>query len=217
MIWLSLKTYKEATAENAVKLLLSAKKVMSETGVPIIACAQATDIYRISQEVGIEVWAQHVEPIDPGKHSGWISPYAVKQAGATGVIINHSEHPLTDEVVMSTNAKAKEYGLKTFIVCDSAERVAKFSQLDADYISYENPQLIAGQISVIDQEAEQIREMVVDITQPFIVGAGVTTGEQIKKARALGAKGIFIATAVVTAPDPEVKLRELAGGFMNAI
>ncbi|PJC32448.1 triose-phosphate isomerase, partial [Candidatus Roizmanbacteria bacterium CG_4_9_14_0_2_um_filter_36_12] len=67
MIFLALKTYKQTTGGQVIKILSSVKKVMDETSVPIIAVAQPTDIYRIKNELGIEVWAQHVDPIDPGK------------------------------------------------------------------------------------------------------------------------------------------------------
>ena len=102
MIILSLKTYKEATGDNAFKLLSSVKKISEETGVKIIPAVQPTDIYRIKKELGIEVWAQHMDPIEPGKNMGWLSPYALKEAGATGVVINHSEHKTTDEIVKKT-------------------------------------------------------------------------------------------------------------------
>src|SRR3989344_7110418 len=112
MIFLSLKTYREATGNNVIKLLSSVQKVSRETGIPIIPIAQATDIYRIKKELDIEVWAQHVDPIDPGKNTGWISPYSIKQAGATGVLINHSEHKLKEEVIVATIKKARQYNLK---------------------------------------------------------------------------------------------------------
>src|SRR3989338_5658955 len=105
MIFLSLKTYQEATGQAVINLLSSVKKVSRETGIPIIPIAQATDIYRIKKELDIEVWAQHIDPIDPGKNTGWISPYSVKQAGATGVLINHSEHKIPEETTIKTVKK----------------------------------------------------------------------------------------------------------------
>jgi hypothetical protein len=50
MIFLNLKTYKEATGEKAVKLLSCLKKI--KTKVKIIPIVQATDIYRIKKELG---------------------------------------------------------------------------------------------------------------------------------------------------------------------
>ncbi|PJA56042.1 triose-phosphate isomerase, partial [Candidatus Roizmanbacteria bacterium CG_4_9_14_3_um_filter_33_18] len=107
MIILSLKTYKESTGEVAIKLLSCVKKISEETGVKIVPAVQPTDIYRVKKELGIEVWAQHMDPIEPGKNMGWLSPYALKEAGATGVVINHSEHKMSDDMVKKTLDKAK--------------------------------------------------------------------------------------------------------------
>jgi len=215
MIFLALKTYKQTTGDAVIKILSSVKKVQKETGVPIIACAQTTDIYRIRKELDIEVWAQHVDPIDPGKNTGWISPYSVKEAGATGVLINHSEHKIPEETVIKTAEKAKEYGLKTMVIGQSPEMVIKYDSLDIDFISYEKEDLIASEVSMIDQQEEAIKELVKNLKHPLIIGAGIKDGEDSKKSRAAGAAGVLMATYFVTAPDPEAKLRELAQGFLK--
>ncbi len=213
MIFLSLKTYREATGNNVIKLLSSVKKVFQETGIPIISIAQATDIYRIKKELNIEVWAQHVDPIDPGKNTGWISPYSVKQAGASGVLINHSDHKIPEETTIKTVEKAKQYGLKTMLIGHTVEMVEKFDTFDIDLVSYEKEDLIASTISMIDQQEEAIKELVKKLRHPLIIGAGINDGEDVKKSVLAGAKGVLLATYFVTAPDPEAKLRELASGF----
>lgn len=213
MIWLSLKTYKEATGKAVIELLRTANKVSTETGIPIVPCAQTADLHRIKTELGIEVWAQHVDPIDPDRHSGWISPYSVKEAGATGCVINHAEHPLNESVIKETIDAAKKYGLKTLVICETADLAKKVSTWEPDYIAYEKAELIAGPVAMIDVEEKNIRELAHSIKQPLIVGAGISTGEHVKKTVAAGAKGVILASAVVKAPDAEAKLRELAAGF----
>lgn len=213
MIFLALKTYKQTTGDQAIKILSSVNKIISETGVRIVACAQAADIYRIKKDLGIEVWAQHVDPIDPGKNTGFISPYSVSQAGATGVLINHSEHKINKEQVIKTVQKAKEYGLKTLVIGQNPEMVLEYDGLDIDYLSYEKEDLIAGEVSMIDQQEEVIRNLIGKLKHPLIIGAGINDGEDTRKSKEAGAAGVLMATYFVTAPDPEAKLRELAGGF----
>ena len=215
MIFLSLKTYKESTGQAVINLLSSVKKVSRETGIPIIPVAQATDIYRISKELDIEVWAQHVDPIDPGRHMGFISPYSVKDTGASGVVINHAEHPVSEEIIKKTVEKAKEYGLKTLILCQSIELVKQVEEWNPDYIGYEKGELIAGSVSMVDMEEKNIQYLADLLKKPLIVGAGITTGEHVKKAVTLGGKGIILASAFVKSENPEAKLRELAGGFIK--
>lgn len=215
MIFLALKTYKKTTGDAVIKILSSVKKIIKETGVPIIACAQATDIYRIKKELDIEVWAQHVDPIDPGKNTGWISPYSVKNAGATGVLINHSEHKLKEEVIIETVKKARQYNLKIILIGQTVEMIKKFDSFDIDFLSFEKEDLIASPISMIDQQEEAIKDLVKIVKHPLIIGAGINDGEDTRKSKAAGAVGVLMATYFVTAPDPEQKLRELAEGFIK--
>ncbi len=213
MIFLALKTYKKTTGDAVIKILSSVKKIIKETGVPIIACAQTTDIYRIRKELDIEVWAQHMDPIDPGKNTGWISPYSVKNAGATGVLINHSEHKLKEEVIIETVKKARQYNLKIILIGQTVEMIKKFDSFDIDFLSFEREDLIAGPVSMIDQQEKAIKDLVKIVKHPLIIGAGINDGEDTRKSKATGAAGVLMATYFVTAPDPEQKLRELAEGF----
>ena len=213
MIFLALKTYKKTTGDAVIKILSSVKKIIKETGVPIIACAQTTDIYRIRKELDIEVWAQHMDPIDPGKNTGWISPYSVKNAGATGVLINHSEHKLKEEVIIETVKKARQYNLKIILIGQTVEMIKKFDSFDIDFLSFEKEDLIAGLVSMIDQQEKAIKDLVKIVKHPLIIGAGINDGEDTRKSKAAGAAGVLMATYFVTAPDPEQKLRELAKGF----
>lgn len=213
MIWLSLKTYKEASGDACIHLLSLAKKVMQETGIPIIPCAQPTDIYRIKKELDIEVWAQHVDPIDPGRNFGWLSPHSLKEAGATGTVINHEERPVDEETIYKTIDKSHEYGLKTLVLCGSVELCGKVSQKNVEYVGYERADLIAGPKSMIDEEAESIRQAVSLVKQPLIIGAGISTAEHVKKTLEIGGKGVILASGVTKSDDPEGKLRELALAF----
>ncbi len=217
MIILSLKTYKEATGNNAITLLSCVKKISEESGVKIIPAAQPTDIYRIKKELDIEVWAQYMDPIEPGKHMGWLSPYSLKDAGATGVIINHSEHKISEEQIKNTLEKAKENGLQTVLIAFDVATVIRYDSFDTDYIAYEREDLVGTGISTVSQEEESIKKLINTVKHPFIVGAGVSTGEDTKRAVEFGAKGVILASAFVLAKDPEAKLRELAMGFKTKI
>ncbi len=217
MIFLSLKTYPEATGDAVIRLLTAAKGVSQATSVPIIPCAQATDIYRIKQELRLEVWAQHVDPIDPGRHSGWISPYSVQQAGATGTVLNHAEHLLPPDQIKLAIDKAHQYDLKVLVICETVALAQQVSAFKPEYIAYEKGELIAGPVAMIDQEETNVKTLVKLIPQPLIVGAGITTGEHVRKTLAVGGKGVILASALVKAPDPAAKLQELATPFIKKV
>ncbi len=213
MIILSFKTYKESTGDNALKLCQIVKKVIEKTKAKIIPAVQATDIYRIKKEVDIEVWAQHVDPIDPGRHMGWISPYALKQAGATGVIINHSEHKIEKKLIKITLDKAKKYDLKTILISHDFETAKEFDQYEIDFLGYENEEFIASGVSLLTKEKDKISDVIKYLKHPLIIGAGISTKNDVKEAIKLGAKGVILSSAFVLAQDPEKILLEMAEVF----
>lgn len=215
MIFLSLKTYKEATGNNAVKLLSSVKKISRETGIEIIPIVQPTDIYKIRKELDIEVWAQHIDPIDPGRHMGWISPYSIKEAGASGVVINHAEHELDEEKIIETIKKAKEYNLKTLVLTQTVNLALKIENYSPDFIGYEKKDFIETGVSMIESEKENIKLLANKLKTPLIIGAGITNKEDVEKSLYLGAKGVILSSAFIKAKNPEEKLRELAMGFLT--
>jgi len=48
----------------------------------------------------------------------------------------------------------------------------------------------------------------------ILCGAGIVSGEDVKKAVELGADGVLVASSIVKAQDWEAKIRELAGSLM---
>ena len=213
MIFLSLKTYKEATGNNAVSLCQTIKKVIDRTQVSIIPAVQPFDLYRIKKEVDIEVWAQHLDPIDPGRHFGWLSPYSAKEAGASGVIINHGEHEISFDKIKKTVDKCKKYNLKTLVICDTIQLIKRVISLKPNFLAYERKDLIGGNISMIEAEKESIKKVIKLSPLPVIIGAGIKTGDHVKKTLQLGGAGVILASAVTKAKNPEVALLDLTSAF----
>ena len=94
MIIINFKTYLEATGQRAVELAKQAEKASKETGVYIGVAPQFCDIKAVADAVEIPVYAQHIDPIKPGSNTGHVLAEAVKQAGAVGTLINHSERQI---------------------------------------------------------------------------------------------------------------------------
>ena len=90
-ILVNFKTYIEATGRKALELAKKAEKASLETEVCIGVAPQFVDIKMIAEEVSIPVFAQHIDPIKPGRCTGFVLPEAIREAGAVGTIINHSE------------------------------------------------------------------------------------------------------------------------------
>lgn len=214
MIITNFKTYQSASAENAIKLAKIHQEVAAEMGVDIRVAVQAVDLAKVKDAVNIPVLAQHIDPIGFGSHTGHILPEVVKAIGAEGTILNHSEHRLDRETLQRAIERAKEVGLTTIVCAETPEEGAQFLEFDPDYIAVEPPELIGGDISVSTSQPEIIEHAEVLIgREKLLVGAGVKTGEDVRIAVKLGAKGVLLASGVTKAEDPKAVLMDLANGL----
>lgn len=219
MIVLNFKTYKEVTeGRKPIELAKIAQEVFDEYQIPIVLCVQATDIRTISEAVTLPVYAQHIDPVEPGKNTGFISALSVKEAGASGIMINHSEHRIGMEAIEQTVEIAKKYGLKTLVCVENADEGVGIDAFEPDAIALEDPILIGGTESIIKNEAG--KQKVIDFVSRGInamplVGAGVKTQEDIRESLRLGAKGALLASGFDLADDPRAVLVDLCEGYRN--
>ncbi|WP_456472673.1 triose-phosphate isomerase [Methanocaldococcus sp.] len=212
IIVINYKTYIESLGNKGVEIAKIAKKVSEESGVDIRVAPQYVDLREISKI--IKTYAQHVDNIKPGSYTGHILPESVKDAGAVGTLINHSERNLLLKDIDEIVKRCKELNLET-IVCSNNVSVSKaIATLDPDYIAIEPPELIGTGIPVskanpeiVEGTVRAVREINKDVK--VLCGAGISKGEDVKAALDLGAEGVLLASGVVKAKDPEKAIREL--------
>ncbi len=216
MILTNFKTYESATGEAALALAKIHEKVARETGADIRIAVQLADLYRISSQISIPVYAQHLDPIGYGGHTGQVLPESVLAAGAKGTLLNHSEHRLEFSVLQACVARAKALGLVVVICAKDPEEGKSFLPLEPDFIAVEPPELIGGEISVSSARPEIISHAAALIgSQKLLVGAGVKNGADVRRCIELGARGVLLASGITKAADPEGALRGLAQGLSS--
>jgi len=214
VIAVNFKTYAQATGEGALRIAKAAEKVWKETGITIVVAPQLADLYRITQEVEIPVFAQHIDPITPGSHTGHVLPEAVKEAGAVGTLLNHSENRMILADLEASIRRAEEVGLMTMVCSNNPAVSAAVAALGPDYVAVEPPELIGTGIPVSKAKPEVITDTVelvrrVNPDVKVLTGAGISTGEDVKKALELGTVGVLLASGVTKAKNPEKAIRNL--------
>ena len=211
------KAYDQGFGKEAVEMAQIHQKVSKDTGVSIGIAVSAIDLKEIVQLVDIPVFVQHIDPINCGRGTGSVLPEAVKDVGAYGTLLNHSEKRLNLDALRHSLERAKEVGLKQIVCAETAEEGRTFLELDPDMIAVEPPELIGGDISVSTANPEIIDRSVEMLGEGrVIVGAGVKDARDVKIAFELGASGILIASGVMKADDPESVLRDLVNGIIQA-
>jgi triosephosphate isomerase len=207
MIIVNFKTYLESTGKKALDLAKQAERASKETGVQIIVVPQLVDLAKIVETVEIPVFAQHIDPITPGNNTGHILAEAIKEAGATGTLINHSEKQLRLIDIQASIELAKEKNLITCVCANNPTISTAIATLKPDITSIEPPELIGTGISVSKAKPEIITNTIelvhqIDQKMPILCGAGISQPEDVTIALKLGAHGILVASGIIKAKDP---------------
>jgi len=215
MIIVNFKTYSEATGRRAVDLAKKAEKVSNETKVSIGVSPQFADIAVVAKAVRIPVFAQHVDPIKPGSYTGHVLAESLKEAGATGTLINHSERQLKLSDINEVIRITRENGLLSVVCANNPSISAAVATLKPDIMAIEPPELIGTGIPVSKAKPEVVtgtislvREVNSEVT--ILCGAGISRGEDVAAALKLGTQGVLVASGIVKAKDPYSVLREFA-------
>lgn len=215
IIIVNYKTYSEATGKKAVTLSRIAEEVSEETGVNISVAPQLVDLAAVSNVVSIPVFAQHIDPIFPGSSTGHVLMESVKEAGAIGTLINHSERRIKLSDIEAIVGRTRELGMVSVVCTNNAAVSEAAAALKPDIVSLEPPELIGTGIPVSKSKPEVVTQTVklVKHVNPCVVtlcGAGITKGEDVAAALKLGTKGVLVASGIVKAKDPRKVLMEFS-------
>ena len=218
VIFINFKTYEKGTGEEAISLVKILEGVSDETHAKIIPVVQATDIKEIVELTKLEVWAQNIDPVEEGAHTGAILAEAVKEDGARGTFLNHSEKKLGSYTLLSKAInRARDAGLKILVFAATLKELKEIVGLKPDFVSYEPPELVGSKDTSVAKEEPGVIKNAVKIAKsarlPLIVGAGIKSAEDVRISMNLGAAGIAVASDVVKAENPKKELLDLIKGF----
>jgi triosephosphate isomerase len=215
VIIVNFKTYLESTGKRAVELAKKAEKVYRETGIYVGVAPQLADLSAVAQAVEIPVFAQHIDPIKPGGYTGHVLAEAVKEAGAIGTLINHSERRLKLSDIDEIVKLAREKGLMSVVCANNPSTSVAVSSLNPDLVAIEPPELIGtgipvskAQPEIVSGTVQLVREVNKKIT--ILCGAGISHGEDVSAALKLGTEGVLVASGIVKAKDPYAIILEFA-------
>lgn len=212
---INFKAYLEATGKAAVNLAKKAEKVSHEMSVCVGVAPQLADLSTVAGAVKIPVFSQHVDPIKPGSFTGHVLAESVRETGAAGTLINHSERQLRladiDEIIKIVHEKS----MLSVVCANNPTTSVAVAALNPDVIAVEPPELIGTGIPVSKAQPEivagtvrLVREVSRKVT--ILCGAGISHGEDVAAALKLGAQGVLVASGIVKAKDPYAIMCEFA-------
>ncbi|WP_298524626.1 triose-phosphate isomerase [uncultured Methanobrevibacter sp.] len=214
IVILNYKTYLESSGMKALELAHDLESAASESGITMVAAPQAADIYRISQEASLPIFAQHIDAIAPGGHTGSSLINTLIEAGASGSLINHSENRMKladiDEVIKLCN----DNEIESCVCTNNIETSKAVAALAPTAVAVEPPELIGTGIPVSQAQPEVVEDTVKEVKAinkkiKVLCGAGITTGDDMKAAMDLGADGVLLASGIIKAESPKDALLDL--------
>ena len=211
MIIINFKTYKEATGKNALKL---AKIVDKNTYIAV----QPTDIYLLSKNTKAKILAQSVDNATYGKYTGSVTPEAVKEAGAIGALLNHSEKRLKLNTLNEIIKKCKKLKLITIVCSKSLEEIKKIIKLKPDYIAFEIPGLIATGRGISTYRPESVKHFVGLLKKTKIkplCGSGISDAKDVRAGLNEGVSGVLLSSYFVKSKNPRKFLQELKNAWSS--
>ncbi len=211
---INFKTYVQTLGKRGDSLGRIIDKINSSSQHSFIICPQEADLSCVASKVKVRVFAQHLDGLDGGKHTGFTIPAEAKAIGIKGTLLNHAEHKIPNKEIKKTIELCKKYKLKTIVCVEDIKRLRQVMKYSPWAIAYEPPSLIGGDVSVSKSKPEIISKAVSILKGTkikLLVGAGVKTKQDVSVAKKLGAKGVLIASGVVKARNPRKKILELVG------
>lgn len=215
LVLVNFKTYIEGTGKKALELAKTCEKVSSEADVCVGVAPQFVDIAPIVKAVSIPVLSQHIDPFPAGSFTGHVLPESVKEAGAVGTLVNHSERRLKLADIDAILARVREKDMASVVCSNNAAVSVAVAALKPDMIAVEPPELIGTGIPVSKAKPEVVSdtvELVKRVNRDVVIlcGAGITRGDDVAAALRLGTEGVLVASGIVKAKDPYAALMEFA-------
>ena len=214
IVILNYKTYLESSGLNALNIAHDLESAANESGIKMVAAPQAADIYRISEETSLPIFAQHIDPISPGGHTGSNLINTLIEAGISGSLINHSENRMKLADIDEVIKLCKQYEIESCVCTNNIETSKAVAAIGPVAVAVEPPELIGTGIPVSQAQPEVVEDTVKEVKAinkkvKVLCGAGITTGDDMKAAMDLGADGVLLASGIIKAENPKEALLDL--------
>jgi triosephosphate isomerase len=196
-----------------------AERASVDYGVPIVFDPPLVHLEAVvSATSSLFVFAQHIDCIEPGRGMGAVLPEAVKAAGASGVMLNHAEWPLSLSQISGAIRRADEVGLASIVCADSIAEAAALAHLEPNVVVAEPTDLIGSGTTSDADYVQQSIEAVKAVNSQILVlqGAGIKSGADVYDVIRAGAHATGSSSAVATAADPESLIREMVQAIKQA-
>jgi triosephosphate isomerase (TIM) len=199
---------------------LAAQKASHMLKVKTIIAPPQPSLSLVAQNVNIPVFCQHVDDVQAGQSTGFFVPDLAKSYGASGSILNHSEHRLDYYTISKLIQRLSELNMVSVVCARTSSEAAELARLSPNFIAIEPPELIGSRKAVSKENPKVILDSVKLVSEyskatGVICGAGIVDKSDVRSALDLGVKGILVASGIIKANSWYDKISELGSGFLE--
>lgn len=205
MFIINCKNYEEISGDKIIKFVKIIEEISKKSKVKI-AIAPPQHLIGVVANSSIPILAQHVDNEKIGSTTGFVVPELLKKSKVSGSLINHSEHRITEKDIIHLVSKLRELKMLSVVCVKDIAEVKKYSKINPDYIAIEPPELI-GSGKAISNERPELITKAVDVIKTeksktkLLCGAGIVSGNDVKRALELGSRGILVASGIIKAKN----------------
>ncbi|MBI5697882.1 MAG: triose-phosphate isomerase [Thaumarchaeota archaeon] len=217
MFIINYKNYEEISGANAAKLAQVAQKISKKYKVKI---AIAPPHHLLGVKYSGPILSQHTDNAKVGSTTGFVIPELLKKSKIDGSLINHSEHRIPPNDIVELVEKFRQLKMISVVCVKDVSEAAKYAKLNPDYIAIEPPELIGSGKAVSTERPELITKAVKAVKDArnntkLLCGAGIVSGNDVRKAIELGSSGILVASGIVKAKNWNKIVEEFAVGMLK--
>lgn len=215
---INFKNYLEVSAIETIRLAKAAQKVADTLEAEIVLAPPQPSIGLVIEKVNIPVICQHVDDAEIGSTTGFFIPEMAKSYGASGSLINHSEHRIDINTILTLIQRLRQLNMTSIVCARTTKEVEEIAKLAPDFIAIEPPELI-GSGKAVSRESPSIITDSIESAAKYskstkvICGAGIVERVDVSNAIQLGVEGILVASGIIKASSWYEKILDLSSGF----
>ena len=218
LIIINCKNYQEIAGERIFHLAEIAQDVSEKYKIDIMMAPPQNSVFYLSHFIKLPLICQHIDNEKIGATTGFTIPELAKSYGASGSLINHSEHRIEHASIQNTIERLRRLNLFSIVCASTSREVGELSRFNPNMIAIEPPELIGTGKAVSKVNPSIITESVKEArinskNVKVICGAGIVDKTDIQSAINLGSEGILLASGLIKAESWKEKLIELSEGF----
>jgi triosephosphate isomerase len=217
-IVINCKNYLEVAGEKILQLAKIAQDISEQYKIEIMLAPPQNSLFYLSQFIKLPLICQHIDNEKVGPTTGFIIPELARSYGASGSLINHSEHRIEHSHIQKLIERLRQLNMFSLVCASTPKEVGELSKFNPDMIAIEPPELIGTGKAVSKVNPSIITESVKEAKMysknvKVICGAGIVDKIDIQSAINLGSKGILLASGLIKSESWRNKLIELSKGF----